>query len=264
MQAQAPVACSDIEWLDEDPDAQGAFPLAVYDSASSSREVGAGQTVLSSLGSMSALQALFHACAVDTQLKKAAFSFLSPAGRCESCKGSGREQVALDVLADLALPCPACGGKRYRDEVLEVRWEGRDVAAFLDTPVAELRDALPTGKLRTAVDALVEVGLGYLSLGRRREQLSGGERQRLGLASGLLTPKGKRTLYLLDEPATGLHETDLRRLAEVLQRLADRGHLIVAAEHRSSLIAVADGCIELGPGSGPAGTTGQGVIHSCR
>ena len=111
---------------------------------------------------------------------------------------------------------------------------------------------LPAGKLRTTLDALADLGLGYLSLGRRREQLSGGERQRLGLARGLLARQG-RTLFLLDEPATGLHESDLRRLASVLHRLAERGHLIVAAEHRTTLIAASDRTIELGPGGGNAG-----------
>jgi excinuclease ABC subunit A len=219
-----------------------------FDELTSSRDVHAGQTVLSSLDLMPALQSLYHGCAKGTDLKKAAFSYLSPSGRCETCKGTGREEVALDVLADLALPCPACGGARYRPSVLEVLWEGRNAAEFLDA----LRDELPAGKLQAAIDALLEVGLGYLSLGRRRDQLSGGERQRLGLAQGLIAKKG-RTLYLLDEPATGLHESDLRRLAAVLHQLAERGHLIVAAEHRTSLIAAADAVLELGPGSGAAG-----------
>ena len=248
MQAGAPVECDRIEWVGEG----SGFPLATFDELTSSRDVHAGKTVLSSLDLMPALQSLYHGCAKGTDLKKAAFSYLSPSGRCETCKGTGREEVALDVLADLALPCPACGGARYRPSVLEVLWEGRNAAEFLDQPIAALRDELPTGKLQTAIDALLEVGLGYLSLGRRRDQLSGGERQRLGLAQGLIAKQG-RTLYLLDEPTTGLHESDLRRLAAVLHQLAERGHLIVAAEHRTSLIAAADAVIELGPGSGAAG-----------
>ena len=158
----------------------------------------------------------------------------------------------MDVLADLALPCSACGGARYRPGVLEVLWKERNVAEFLEEPAQRLLDDLPAGKLAQALGALAQVGLGYLSLGRRRETLSGGERQRLGLARGLLA-KGARTLFLLDEPATGLHELDVQRLAKVFARLAEKGHLIVAAEHRASLIAAADVCIELGPGSGPAG-----------
>jgi excinuclease ABC subunit A len=195
---------------------------------------------------------LYRSCVEGDGPTKAAFSFLSPAGRCETCKGSGREEVALDVLADLTLPCPACAGARYRPDVLEVLWKDRTVAQFLGEPTARLRTELPTGKLQSALDALAEVGLGYLALGRRRDQLSGGERQRLGLARGLLT-KRERTLYLLDEPATGLHESDLRLLTNVFFQLAEKGHLIVAAEHRTSLIAAADERIELGPGSGPAG-----------
>ena len=156
------------------------------------------------------------------------------------------------MLADLALPCPACAGARYRPSVLKVLWSGKTVAQFLAEPTDRLRTELPTGKLQSALDALADVGLGYLGLGRRRDQLSGGEGQRLGLARGLLTQR-ERTLYLLDEPSTGLHESDLHRLAGVFVRLAEKGHLIVAAEHRTSLIAAADERIELGPGSGPAG-----------
>ena len=145
--------------------------------------------MLSSLDLMSALKSLYHGCAQGTDLKKAAFSYLSPSGRCETCKGTGREEVALDVLADLALPCPVCGGARYRPSVLELQWQGRNVTEFLDEPIAVLRDELSTGKLQAAV----------------------------------------------------------------LHQLAARGHLIVAAEHRTSLIAAADVVIELGPGSGAAG-----------
>lgn len=255
MQSRSPVECSAIEWVNAPEDTGSDSPLTIFDGVSRSRDIGSGLTVLSSLGLMPAMQALFHACVRGAEPKKAAFSFLSPAGRCEVCKGSGREEVALDVLADLALPCPGCAGARYRPSVLEVLWKGRTVAQFLEEPTAGLRaelSVLPGGKLRNALDALADVGLDYLALGRRRDQLSGGERQRLGLARGLLA-KGERTLYLLDEPATGLHESDLQRLASVLVRLAEKGHLIVAAEHRTSLIAAADERIELGPGSGPAG-----------
>ena len=257
IRAQAPVACRAIEWVGEPTDASD--PLRFFGACQNSREVGAGQTVLSSLALMPAMQSLFHACVDGGEPKKAAFSFLSPAGRCETCKGSGREEITLDVLADLALPCPDCKGARYRPSVLDVRWKGRNVAEFLAEPVDALREDLDAGKLRTALEALAQVGLGYLSLGRRREQLSGGERQRLDLALGL-SSSGTRTLYLLDEPATGLHESDVQRLAGSLQRLADAGHLVVAAEHRASLIAAADERIELGPGSGPQG--GRLVSHS--
>ncbi len=252
MAAKAPVECSAIEWVNAPKGLGGEFPLTIFDEVSRSRDVAAGQTVLSSLGLMPAMQALYHSCVEGDEPKKAAFSFLSPAGRCETCKGGGSEVVALDVLADIALPCPACAGARYRPEVLKVLWKGRNVAQFLEEPADRLRAELPAGKLQVALEVLAEVGLGYLSLGRRREQLSGGERQRLGLARGLL-PRQGRTLYLLDEPATGLHESDLHRLANVLFRLAEKGHLIVAAEHRTSLIAAADERIELGPGSGSAG-----------
>ncbi|MHC4263836.1 MAG: excinuclease ABC subunit UvrA, partial [Planctomycetota bacterium] len=250
LAAGAPVECDAIEWA-RAPDS-AASPFEHFTSIRSSRDVGAGQTVLSSLGLMPALQALFHECVDGPEPKKAAFSYLSPAGRCETCKGSGVEEVALDVLADLALPCADCDGKRYRAEVLAVRWNDLDVAAFLAEPVGRLREHLPKGKLRTAVDALVEAGVGYLELGRARSRLSGGERQRLDLAAGLLS-RGERTVFLFDEPATGLHESDLRRLAGLFVRLAEKGHLIVAAEHRETLIAAADATIELGPEGGSGG-----------
>ena len=189
--AQAPVECSAIVWTSAPSGIDSEFPLSIFDEVSSSRAVGAGHTVLSSLGLMPVMQALFHSCVEGVEPKKAAFSYLSPAGRCETCKGSGREDVALDVLADLALPCPACGGARYRPSVLAVRWQGRNVAEFLEEPTERLLTELPTNKLgsklRTALEALIDVGLGHLALGRRRDQLSGGERQRLGLARGLLT-----------------------------------------------------------------------------
>ncbi|MEO0649354.1 MAG: ATP-binding cassette domain-containing protein [Planctomycetota bacterium] len=248
MAARAPVECEAVEWTEH----ASSSPLEHFDRVVRSRDVGGGQTVLGALGLMPSMQALFRSVVEGPEPKKAAFSYLSPAGRCEACKGSGREEVALDVLANLALPCPACAGTRYRPSVLEVRWRGRHVAQFLAEPVAVLREELPSGKLRTALEATIDVGLGHLALGRATRELSGGERQRLSLAAGLLA-QGERLLYLLDEPATGLHEADLQRLAAILQRLAAQGHLIVAAEHRRSLIAAADERIELGPGSGPAG-----------
>ncbi len=252
MAAGAPVECARVEWVERPRNGGEDFPLAVYDERLSSRDVGVGQTVLSSLELMPSLQALYHSCVDGPEPKKAAFSYLSPAWRGEACKGSGREEIAMDVLADLAVACSDCGGARYRTSVLEVLWEGRNVARFLEAPCDELREDLPLGKLRQGLEALDEVGLGYLSLGRRSSELSGGERQRLGLARLLLRKKG-RALLLLDEPATGLHESDVHRLAGVLLRLAERGHLIVAAEHRGSLIAAADLRVELGPGGGAAG-----------
>ncbi|MBL4686272.1 MAG: hypothetical protein JKY37_16885 [Nannocystaceae bacterium] len=212
---------------------------------------------------MPALQRLFVAVAGDSGLSKQAFSFSSPAGRCETCKGTGRSEVAMDVLADLVVPCPACSGARYRPEVLAVRWQGHTVADVLAMSVVALGELLgkaegasegksAVGKLLGGIDTMVRVGLGHLGLGRRRSDMSGGESQRLTLAASLLdapTP----TLYLFDEPATGLHEHDLARLVAVFQGMAKRGDLVIAAEHRTSLVRAADWVIDLGPGGGPSG-----------
>jgi len=251
--AGAPVGCRAIEHGNNDGAPSADQALAAFPELRSSSELGTGYTVLSALNLTAAMQSLFHA--QGTSLPRSAFSFHSPAGRCEVCRGSGLEEVAMDFMADLALPCGACKGRRYRDEVLSVTWEGMHVAAFLERPASELLalvPAAPKDKLRAGLQALVDVGLGYLSLGRRRRELSGGEAQRITLAAGL-GPSSGRTLYLFDEPATGLHESDLVRLVEVFRRLAERGHLVVAAEHRPSLIRAADWEIELGPGSGARG-----------
>ena len=194
-----------------------------------------GLTPLTTLGALPALQRLF---AEASSLPKAAFSFDSPKGRCETCKGRGFERVSMDALADLRLSCRACHGSRYRPEVLAVRWQGRTIADVLGCPVSLLGPDLE-GPLRRATDVMVDVGLGHLALGRDRNTLSGGEAQRLMLASRLLDETSP-ALVLLDEPGTGLHEADLHRLRRVLDRLAARGDLVVFAEHRDSLINAAD------------------------
>ncbi|MEM7307077.1 MAG: AAA family ATPase [Planctomycetota bacterium] len=252
--AGRPVGCDGIERVGEDGAVRPGWGLEDLGEVRSSRRLGAGGSMLSALGLLGPLQSLYHAQAKrdpELGLTRAAFSFQSPAGRCETCRGTGREDVAMDFMADLALPCPACGGRRYRDAVLAVAWEGLSVADFLERPAGELPE-LPKGKLRTGVEALVEIGLGYLPLGRRRRELSGGEAQRVALAAGTLGSPAP-SLYLLDEPSTGLHEADLVRLVSVVRRLVSRGNLIVAAEHRASLIGAGDLVLELGPGSGADG-----------
>jgi excinuclease ABC subunit A len=216
------------------------------------RTPGAGRTLLSMLDLAPAVQSLYHAEAKGSGLARKAFSFDSPAGRCETCKGSGTERVPMDFMGDLALPCPSCAGQRFRPEVLAVHWNGLHVAAFLSEPASALVERLSAGPLRRALEALLRLDLGHLSLGRSRASLSGGERQRVLLASCLLDGGGP-DLILLDEPASGLHEADLLRLAHVLQELGTRGHLVIAAEHRSSLLGAANWCVELGPGSGALG-----------
>ncbi|MEM9382318.1 MAG: hypothetical protein AAGB93_20355 [Planctomycetota bacterium] len=216
------------------------------------RWVTGATTVLTALDGMAPLQRLFHAEAKGTGLTRGAFSFASAAGRCPACGGTGRERVAMDFMADLEPVCGACEGRRYRDEVLAVRWNGLSIAEFLESPVSSLVPMLPDGELRAAFEALQRVGLGALAPGRRTQDLSGGEAQRVTLAASLAS-SGSPTLHLYDEPATGLHEADVARLADVLHALADRGDLVVLAEHRLSLIARADHVVDLGPESGARG-----------
>ncbi|MGH1344845.1 MAG: AAA family ATPase [Nannocystales bacterium] len=242
--AGRPVGCEDIQGL-------GSF----VETRSSAQSV--GNTPLATLGVGPALQAMF-ATAADGALPKAAFSFDSPKGRCPTCKGRGVETIAMDALADLALPCRACDGLRFRPEVLNVAWNGRTIAEVLATDVQSLTADLDDPKLRSATTAMIDASLGHLSLGRARASLSGGEAQRLMLAARLLQTKSP-SLILLDEPGTGLHEADVARLLGLFDRLVDRGDLLVVTEHRESLIAACDWRVELGPGGGPQGGTLVGV-----
>ncbi len=235
---------------------EGRGAPAAFAEVRSSRRPTEASTVVTALGLMGAVQSLFAAEAEGTGLARGAFSFTSPAGRCPGCRGSGRERVPMDFMADLDLPCADCGGTRYRSEVLGVRWQGRTVADFMAASADELHAALEGasvgGKLLRGLEALRRLGLGHLAPGRAVSGLSGGEAQRLTLAMGLLD-RGGPTLHLLDEPATGLHEADVQRLVEVLRDLANRGDLILMAEHRLSLIAASDHVVDLGPASGEGG-----------
>ena len=205
---------------------------------------------LSALSLLAPLQALFHG--LGSGLPKRAFSFRSPAGRCPACKGTGHERIAMDFIADLRLPCEACQGKRYRPEVLAVRFHGMSIAELLEAPVASLAP-LFDGKLRVASDALCRLGLGHLGLGRAEHLLSGGERQRLLLAAALTRRGPGRELFLLDEPASGLHLDDQGRLAKALHELAAKGALVVYTTHRRAMVDTAHRCLQLGPGGGPEG-----------
>lgn len=250
VRAGAPVQCKAVRGL------EGRGAPAAFAEVRSSRRPAEASTVVTALGLMGTVQSLFAAEAEGTGLARGAFSFTSPAGRCPGCRGSGRERVPMDFMADLDLPCADCGGTRYRSEVLAVRWQGRTVADFMAASADELHAALEGasvgGKLLRGLEALLRLGLGHLAPGRAVSGLSGGEAQRLTLAMGLLD-RGGPTLHLLDEPATGLHEADVQRLVEVLRDLANRGDLILMAEHRLSLIAASDHVVDLGPASGEGG-----------
>jgi len=182
------------------------------------------------------------------------FSFNTAAGRCETCQGEGAVSVELLFLPGTYSTCPTCGGARYNPETLEVTWQGRTVAEVLALTVSE---ALPVfgdePPVRRALVALEVLGLGYLTLGQPATELSGGEAQRIKLATELQKERRSPTLYLMDEPTSGLHPADVHRLLATLHRLVDAGHTVVVVEHDPAALATADWVVELGPGAGEAG-----------
>lgn len=182
------------------------------------------------------------------------FSFNLQGGRCEVCMGEGTKTVDLLFLPNVYVTCEACGGKRFNEETLEVRYKGLDMAQVLEMTVKEALvffENIP--RLVPGLRLLVEMGLGYLRLGQPAPSLSGGEAQRLKLAREIARPGQGSTLYVLDEPTTGLHLEDVRRLLEVMERLLDAGNTIVVIEHNLDVIKCADHVIDLGPGGGPMG-----------
>jgi excinuclease ABC subunit A len=187
-------------------------------------------------------------------LGAAEFSFNMPGGRCEACGGEGRVRVDLQFLADAWLVCEACGGRRYRAPVLQVRWRGRSIDQVLDLTVHEALH-LFAGQPRVTrrLKVLDQIGLGYLRLGQPASTLSGGEAQRVKLAAHLLRRPGPRVLYVLDEPTTGLHLGDVDELLNALQRLLDGGATVIVIEHNLHVIKQADWVIDLGPEGGEAG-----------
>jgi excinuclease ABC subunit A len=186
--------------------------------------------------------------------KPGRFSFNVTGGRCEACQGEGQRRIEMNFLPDVYVQCEVCGGKRYNHETLQVRYNGHSIADLLETPVA---DALPLlenfPQIRARLQTLVDVGLGYIHLGQSAVTLSGGEAQRIKLARELSKRQTGKTLYLLDEPTTGLHFDDVRKLLEVLHRLTDLGNTIVIIEHNMDVIRNADWLIDLGPEGGEDG-----------
>ncbi len=182
------------------------------------------------------------------------FSFNVKGGRCESCGGDGEVTVEMHFLADVRVPCEVCLGKRYSDATLEIRFKGKNIADVLDTSVdecLELFRAFP--QLRRILETLVSVGLGYMKIGQSAPTLSGGEAQRVKLSRELGKVQTGRTLYVLDEPTTGLHFEDIRRLLAVLQRLVDAGNSVVVIEHNLDVVKCSDWVIDLGPEGGDKG-----------
>ena len=179
------------------------------------------------------------------------FSFNATGGRCERCQGNGRLKIEMHFLPDAWVVCPACNGKRFNRETLEVTYKGQSISGILELSVSEARRMFrPIPKLHRILEILEDLGLGYLQLGQAANTLSGGEAQRLKLAVELARPQAPHTLYLFDEPTTGLHFGDVQRLLTAFFRLRDAGHSVLVIEHHLDVIAAADWVIELGPGGG--------------
>lgn len=185
---------------------------------------------------------------------KGRFSFNIKGGRCEACQGDGLKKISMHFLPDVYVPCEQCGGKRYNEETLQVTYKDKNIYDILEMTVEEALsffENLP--KIRNKIQTLYDVGLGYVKLGQSATTLSGGEAQRVKLASELQKKSTGKTVYILDEPTTGLHSHDVARLIEVLQRIVDQGDTIIVIEHNLDVIKVADHIIDLGPEGGDGG-----------
>ncbi len=191
--------------------------------------------------------------------KPGRFSFNVKGGRCEACGGNGYRTIEMNFLPDVTVPCEVCQGKRYNRETLEVRYKGKSIADVLDMTVnmaVEFFENVPN--ILQKIKTLQDVGLGYIRLGQSSTTLSGGESQRVKLATELSKRDTGRTLYILDEPTTGLHFDDIRVLMEILQKLVDRGNTVIIIEHNLDVIKLADHIIDMGPEGGRGG--GQVVV----
>ena len=186
--------------------------------------------------------------------KPGRFSFNVKGGRCESCQGQGVKRIEMHFLPDTYVTCEECDGSRYNNETLEVKWRGYTISDILNATIDDAIDIFEShAKIKRMLTCLQEVGLGYLKLGQPSTTLSGGEAQRIKLASELGVTTRSHTLYVLDEPTTGLHFADIEKLLIVLHRLVDVGHSVVVIEHNLDIIKNADWIIDLGPEGGDSG-----------
>ena len=186
--------------------------------------------------------------------KPGRFSFNVSGGRCEACGGNGYKTIEMNFLPDVMVPCEVCHGKRYNRETLEVRYKGKSIADILDMTInmaVEFFENVPT--ILNKIKVLQDVGLGYLKLGQPSTTISGGESQRVKLATELAKRDTGKTLYILDEPTTGLHFEDIRVLMGVLNRLVDKGNTVIVIEHNMDVIKQADWIIDIGPEGGRGG-----------
>jgi excinuclease ABC subunit A len=182
------------------------------------------------------------------------FSFNVKGGRCESCSGDGTLKIEMNFLPDVYVPCEVCHGSRYNRETLEVHYKGKSISEVLDMPIEEASEffaAIPP--IARHLNTLVEVGLGYVRMGQSAPTLSGGEAQRVKLSAELQKRSTGRTIYILDEPTTGLHFEDIRKLLLVLQSLVDKGNTVLVIEHNLDVIKSADWVIDMGPEGGSGG-----------
>ena len=202
--------------------------------------------------------------------KPGRFSFNVKGGRCEACQGDGLVKIEMHFLPDVYVQCEVCKGQRYNRETLEVRFKGKSIAEVLDMTVEEgvkFFAAVPTIKTKLAM--LERVGLGYIKIGQSATTLSGGEAQRVKLAKELAKRSTGKTVYILDEPTTGLHFDDVKKLLEVLHELVDQGNTVIVIEHNLEVVKTADHIIDIGPEGGQAGAEllpkgRQRTLHKCR
>ncbi len=188
--------------------------------------------------------------------KPGRFSFNVKGGRCEACRGDGTIKIEMNFLPDVYVPCEVCGGARYNRETLEVHYKGKNIAEVLNMPISEAAEFFePITSIHRYLDTLVDVGLGYVRLGQAATSLSGGEAQRVKLASELQKRSNGRTIYILDEPTTGLHFEDIRRLMLVIQGLVDKGNTVLIIEHNLDVIKAADWLVDMGSEGGSGGGT---------
>ncbi len=186
--------------------------------------------------------------------KAGRFSFNVPGGRCEECKGAGIKVIEMNFLPSVHVPCEVCGGKRYKEDTLAVKYKGKNINDVLEMPISEAYEFFkPVPRIAAKLKALVDVGLGYIHLGQSAVTLSGGESQRMKLAAELSRPSTGKTLYILDEPTTGLHFEDIKVLMGVLQRLVDAGNTVIIIEHNLDVLKSVDYLFDMGPAGGRAG-----------